>query len=263
VPFLFYGPGIFHAKNIPWPNGVQCRNPESYLVTLAPGAILRGYILVQKGQLLNLNPKENKPWRFGEPWPTPVQVSEKDSYPWLSFGCPVRLIKRVGFRMESIGPLSEQNEILIFEVLTNGRISPRQALREASLLLVHKFLAIANTIIPWSHANQNLKIKKENSSEKLSFFLRDRLSDSIFFQENSEQTFYKLFDAGFSNFRDPFRLDLRNLDLTKERYSKLRKLGFQTIGQLLERLALESVTIHPILKKQVQKALLRLGFLPL
>lgn len=142
IPFLFYGPGIFYAKDIPWPNKIQCRNPIIYLVSLSPGAIIRGRLLIKKN--LNLNYNSKNLFNLGKTFPFGKNISEKKYainlvFPWLRLGYPIRLIKRVGFRIESIEPLNRHNEILILEISTNGRMSPRMALREASLLLTQKF----------------------------------------------------------------------------------------------------------------------------
>ena len=48
VPFRFFGPGTFYAKDILWPYGVQCRKLKDLLVTLSSGAAVQGRILVQR-----------------------------------------------------------------------------------------------------------------------------------------------------------------------------------------------------------------------
>jgi DNA-directed RNA polymerase subunit alpha len=148
IPFIFFGPGIFYAKNISWPNRVYCRNPKTYLVTLSPGAIIRGRLIIKKGYPLNLRVDKKNLINLGKTFPV---EEEKifSPYPWLSLGYQNSLMKRVGFRIESLEILSQQNEILIFEIFTNGRISPRQALREASFMLAYKFSSIAYIITPF------------------------------------------------------------------------------------------------------------------
>jgi small subunit ribosomal protein S9 len=265
VPFLSFGPGIFYAKDISWPNGIQCRNPKISLVTLGPGSILRGRLLVQKTYGIDLFPKIGQPFCFKDSWKTRVAnfLNERsDRYPWLSLGFPIGSVERVSFRIESVGPLSQQNEILIFEILTNGRISPRQAIRESSLLLVHKFIAIANLRLPVTRKIHSSTEKKEKFRKSVSSFVNLKLKYNSIGQEAIGQTRYDFFDSGFSCFQEPLGLDLGNLDLTKERYGELRELGLQTLGQLLERLAFESHIFSSLLKKQSLLALFRLGFFP-
>jgi DNA-directed RNA polymerase alpha subunit len=256
VPFLYFGPGVLYAEDISWPNGIHCRNPGISLATLATGAILRGHFLIQKTYRTDFVPKVGQPLCLKKFWKKKIvgfSYKKSNSYPWLRLGFPVRLVERVGFRIESIGPLKNQNEILIFEILTNGRISPRQALYKASILLVQKYIAIANLRLPKSR-----KISYSTNLNKSFFVNKMFIIDRTF----SEQTFYNFFDSGFSCFREPLGLDLGNLDLTKTRYRELRERGFQTLGQLLERLAFESCIFSPLLKKQRLQALFRLGFFP-
>ena len=75
----------------------------------------------------------------------------------------------------------------------------------------------------------------------------------------SIQTFYQNFDLGFFCFQEPLSLNLRNLNLTKERYIELRNLGFYTFGQLIESLAYEEYNFSPKLKKQRYYLLFKKG----
>jgi DNA-directed RNA polymerase alpha subunit len=250
VPFLFSGPGTFYRKDIFWPNRIQCRNPEKFIVTLSPGYTLRGNILIQKIHSLT------KPLRLGEPWifitkfidkKSPITLSE---FPWLSIGTPPRPVERVGFRIEILGPTNQtRTERLIIEILTNGRISPHQALREAALLLVYKFSAIARI----------LSGKKKENKRDFSIvpsFPRNYKKKVL------AHTSFDILEAGFSNFQDPLSLDVGNLDLDKKNYIELRNLGFQTLGQLIERLAFNPHIFSSILRKQRHTALFHIGLFP-
>jgi len=250
VPFLFSGPGTFYRKDIFWPNRIQCRNPEKFIVTVSPGCTLCGNILIQKIQSLT------KPLRLGEPWVFITQFIDKKSpiaiseFPWLSLGTPRRPVERVGFRIEVLGPINHlRNERLIIEILTNGSISPNQALREAALLLVYKFSAIAHII---------LHTKKENKRE---FSIVPSFSRT-YKKKILAHTSFSIFENEFSNFQDPLNLDLGNLNLNKKDYRELRNLGFQTLGQLLERLAFNPHIFSSTLQKQRQKAMFHIGLFP-
>jgi DNA-directed RNA polymerase subunit alpha len=48
VPFLFWGPGNFYSKDVLWPEGIYCRNPKDFLVTLSSGRVLKGRFLIKK-----------------------------------------------------------------------------------------------------------------------------------------------------------------------------------------------------------------------
>jgi DNA-directed RNA polymerase subunit alpha len=260
VPFFFYGPGIFYAKDISWPNKIKCRNPITYLMSLSPGAIVRGRLLVKKKLRLRQNSKDLV--SLGKTSPFESAISKKNDskipiFPWLRLGYPIRLVKRVGFRIESLEPINRQNEVLIIEVFTNGSISPREALNEASLLLTYKFSLITHLIIPTLNKNQYLIGKKINCNYSSKTF-QNKVKKLIKTKKN-----INFFTNGYSYFQEPFNLDLGNLDLSKERYHELQSFGLKTLGQLLERLAFESYCFSSNLKKQRQESLFNLGFFSL
>jgi DNA-directed RNA polymerase subunit alpha len=260
VPFFFYGPGIFYAKDISWPNKIKCRNPMTYLMSLSPGAIVRGRLLVKKNLRLKQNSKDLV--SLGKTSPFESAISKKNDskipiFPWLRLGYPIRLVKRVGFRIESLEPINRQNEVLIIEVFTNGSISPREALNEASLLLTYKFSLITHLIIPTLNKNQYL-IGKKVSRNYSSKTFQNKVKKLIKTKKN-----INFFTNGYSYFQEPFNLDLGNLDLSKERYHELQSFGLKTLGQLLERLAFESYCFSSNLKKQRQESLFNLGFFSL
>jgi len=261
VPFLFSGPGTFSMGDVPWPNGVQSINPEFLWVTIAPGSVLRGRFLIQKSCMWGSILRTERSHCLEKTWTPRIRLSLTQPisiYPWLGVGFPARPVERVGFRVESIGPINQQNEVLIFEIVTNGSISPRRALRESSLVLSHKFSAIANRTLPSSLIIQR-KNMKSNSFKQFPCSFR---VDSLESKRKVIPTFYRLFKDGLTSSCGPLSLDLGNLDLTIERNSELQNLGFKTLGQLLERLAFEVHRFSPTLKKQRQLALYRLGFFP-
>lgn len=254
VPFLFFGPGTFYAKDILWPSEIHCRKPKGILVTLSEGSTLSGRILVQKNCVLN---SAKKVGQF-------IQLSEfffseyfnkkfSDCYPWLSTGFSLNIVERVGFRIECIRSSIREDEVLIFEILTNGSISPRFALHEATLILACKFSVIANvTLSPKYFVN----INRKSFCKKFSFFSK---KNNFRYCKRFGKIFYSVFNFGFSNFQESFGLDLGNLLLSKERYFEFRILGFQTLGQLLERLSSNFYSFPYILEHQRWQAFFRLG----
>lgn len=256
VSFLVSGPGTFYAKDLSWPTEIECRTPEIRLVTLAPGAILRGRLLIHKYQCFGSIDKYIKPLRFGE-GRSSLDLKIKKTYPWLSLGSSSSPVKRVGFRIESIDSLNQKNEILIFEILTNGSISPRQALREAAFLLVYKFSAIAYLML---FLPNKIILPKSRKKIRFKHFLKHKYLREKILGRN--RTFYDIFNVGFYQFWEPLGLDLGNIELSKERYFELQSRGFQTLGQVLERMTFETSTFSPFLKKQIQQSLFHLGFFP-
>jgi DNA-directed RNA polymerase alpha subunit len=264
VPFLFYGPGIFYSSNISWPNGIKCRNPKTYLGTLAPGAFICGRLLIQKIYPKNVTQNISDLFYIGKTFSFEDKKYKKNieisfPYPWFRLGFPNSLVKRVGFRIEPLAPLNPQNEILIFEIVTNGRISPRQVLRESRILLAYKFSCISYLLNTFYYTTPNIKSRESSSNEKTPLFYSKGFYQKLRGLGKKNLTFSTLFNVGFSNFREPLNLDLGNLELSKERYCEFQNLGFKTLGQLLERLAFESHTFSPKVKKQRQKSLFYLG----
>merc|ERR1712228_28102 len=132
IPFLFFGPGTFYAKDIFWPVGIYCSNPGVILTTISAGRTIRGHILIQKNNILTLNQKRGRPFRFDEIWRIKNNFSSRfKNYPWMRTGFPNILIERVRFRIESIRSINDQKERLVLELVTNGSVSPRNALKES------------------------------------------------------------------------------------------------------------------------------------
>jgi DNA-directed RNA polymerase alpha subunit len=297
VSFFFSGPGIFYAKDFSWPNGIQCGNPELRLVALAPGSILRGRMLVQKTRSLGSIRNYIKPLYLGEPWINIIlknaqspkksyhrifalrsvetsnfgqlsldsQTILSNSYPWLSLGFSTSPVRRVGFRIESLGPLNQQNEVLIFEILTNGSISPRQALREASLIIVHKFAAISNLMLPTPVQKEECFTTIHEKYDHLAYFFDESVRIKNLKIRNfhlEDQRFYDTVHSGCFRSDRYLGLELSNLEMTKGAYFEFRNLGIQTLEQLLRALASKTCNLSPNLKKQREYALFRLGFFP-
>lgn len=260
IPFFFHGPGIFYSKDIPWPNKIKCRNPIIYLVSLSPGSVIRGRILIKKNLNLNLNYKNLL--NFGKTLPfehttTLKKQSLRNKFPWIRLGYPIRRIKRVGFRIESLEPLNRQNEILIIEIVTNGRLSPRIALREASLRLTHKFSSLASLILPLLQKNKYIS---KNNKHIFQIYSDKKFNEKFKKVLKLKRKNISNLPRGSSYLSNPFTLDLGNLDLSRERYSELQNFGLTSVDQLLERLAFESYCFSPLLKKQRQESLFYLGF---
>jgi DNA-directed RNA polymerase alpha subunit len=254
VPFIFFGPGVFYAKDILWPYEIHCRKPKDFLGTLSSGSILSGRILLQKNCVLNSAKKVGQPIRSGD-FSSPECLNKKSwgNYPWLSTGFSTSCVERVGFRIEYAISASPEDEVLIFEILTNGSISPRFALHEAALVLTCKFSAIANVALPISRF---VNINRKSFRKKFSSFSK---KPGLQREKHFGKTLYSVFTSGFLDFQESFSLDLGNLLLSKERYLEFRTLGFQTLGQLLERLSSDFYSFPYALEKQRRQSFFRLG----
>jgi DNA-directed RNA polymerase alpha subunit len=185
VPFSFSGPGLFSPKNITWPDHIYCINQDLPLFNVAAGATVRGHLAIQKHNVMISILKTGKPFVSNRVWiPPSTSISSqlfKES-PWLSTGFPNRPVERVGFKVESRGPFDKRLEFLIFEILTNGSISPRQALRESAISLVQKFLAITNvTVAPPISKFDHKKVGYWSAGSKSFLVLNQKTLKKTFF----------------------------------------------------------------------------------
>ena len=64
IPFISVGSRTLYAKDISWPKGILCRNPEISLATIGPGSLLRGNILIKKTGRKDLSVKVGQPSHF-------------------------------------------------------------------------------------------------------------------------------------------------------------------------------------------------------
>jgi DNA-directed RNA polymerase alpha subunit len=212
--------------------------------------------LIQTNFVSNSARKRDQFFHFGESsWSKHFGVEKYSKYPWLSLGCPSGPVERVGFRIELMESWDQKTEVLIFEILTTGRISPRHALHEAALGLVYKFSAIANVTLPSSPTQYYIKTKSFRKKFSSCSEFKEIYNQRIF----GESFFHRLLNAGLSHYQKPFGFELRNLDLSKERYREFQNLGFQTLGQLLERLTSDFYSFPYCLEKKRHQALRSFG----
>ena len=119
VTFFFTGPNIIYSQNIKWPYGVSCSTPKIMLFTLSPETVLNGQLLIQKYQTQKRHFENMLDIQIGKPWR--IWNKTKDLtfyiYPWISMGTPKNLIRRIGFRIESLEHLQNEIEIMIFEII--------------------------------------------------------------------------------------------------------------------------------------------------
>jgi DNA-directed RNA polymerase alpha subunit len=258
VPFLFIGPGTFYLGDIQWPSGFYLHNPITIVTTVSSGAILRGRRLLQKGygwspfgtRSLQVYHRKRKLPRYHAYTPK----SSAPIYPWLSIGFPIRPVERVGFRIEPIISSALSIEILVLDVRTIGSSSPLRVVRDAAVALTYKFARLANITKPLASYNQYLR-----GTNQKRYYPHEKSEIRI---KTWKKTFYSLFETSFSRLREPLRLDLINLDLTKESYLELTNMGFVTIGHVLESLVFESDSFSTSLKEESQRAFFQLGLFP-
>lgn len=252
--FAVRGPGVLQAKDLQLPAGYRCRNPELVLAHLAPGALLEGRALITVDESNRLAPLPGAPY----PSPDEIKRTKEPRGNWLAVGGSLGPVQRVSFRIEDAGPLDssrENTELVIFEIATNGSLSPLQAFRHAAERLVRLFsgllrLSIGVTPMQVAAAPQPLARARQAGSQSFPTTRVPLLQQSL---------------QGYRRFADPLGLDLGNLDLSLETYQYLRQKGIQTVGELLRRLQSSSLlTPIPTVQRQAREeqrkqALVQLG----
>ena len=238
VPFSFTGPNIIYAKNITWPYSFYCSTPKILLFTLSPKTVFKGQLLVQKYQIQKLPFKLMQVIQIGKPWRSftkkNTNLSDFCKSVWIRVGTPKNLIRRAGFRIESLEHLSNQIESILFEITTSGRTSPREVLKNSSIILVSKFRDFIYTMsLPVQQTPQN---KNTPSYDK-------------------ENTFYQLFRFDKNKV---FSCNVENLDLNFQARLELQNFGIITVGELIEDIAFNQRISEQTLKLRQQALFFRI-----
>ena len=142
--------GIITADDIEFPSDVKLIDSHQYIAHVSENNNLEMEFLIAKGQDYITSPNLNSILPTG----------------FLSVDAVFMPIKKVNFFIEP-GQKNQSSELetLIFEIWTNGSITPSQALSisAANLEQIFKQLKITNTA-PTSHFEENISYKKENVS---------------------------------------------------------------------------------------------------
>jgi DNA-directed RNA polymerase subunit alpha len=141
-----YGPSIVTASNLKLPTNVKVVNPNQYIATVMEKGFFEMEIKLEwgKGYLLAKN------------------NNIKDSFDFLSVDAIFMPVLKVNYEVEPffIGH-EEIGENLIFNLWTNGSISPQEAIFKASIFIANWFNQFCQEKI-----FINLKIKKELKEQK-------------------------------------------------------------------------------------------------
>nr|YP_010459250.1 RNA polymerase alpha subunit [Arisaema flavum]UUC02490.1 RNA polymerase alpha subunit [Arisaema flavum] len=148
------GPGYIRAQDIILPPSVEIVDTTQHIATLTEPLDLCIGLQIQRDRGYRMRPTNN---------------SQDGSYPIDAVSMPVR---NANHSIYSYGNGNEKQEILFLEIWTNGSLTPKEALHEASRNLIDFF-------IPFLHAEE----KDMNFEEKKSrftlppFTFHDRLAN--------------------------------------------------------------------------------------
>ena len=188
------GPGYVTAQNIILPPSVEIIDNTQHIASLTEPIDL----------CIGLQIERNRGYRIKLP-----NNFEDGSYPIDAVFMPVR---NANHSVHSYGNGNEKQEILFLEIWTNGSLTPKEALHEASRNLIDLF-------IPFLHAEEeNLDLEKNQHKVTLPLFtFHDRLAK---LRKNKKEIALK------SIFID-------QLELTPKIYNCLKRSNIHTLSDLL------------------------------
>nr|YP_009861236.1 RNA polymerase alpha subunit [Orontium aquaticum]QIU82927.1 RNA polymerase alpha subunit [Orontium aquaticum] len=148
------GPRYITAQDIILPPSVEIVDTTQHIATLTEPVDLRIGLQINRDRGYRIKPTNN---------------SQDGSYPIDAVSMPVR---NANHSIYSYGNGNEKQEILFIEIWTNGSLTPKEALHEASRNLIDLF-------IPFLHAEEeDINFEENKSRFTLPFFtLHDRLAN--------------------------------------------------------------------------------------
>lgn len=141
------------AKDLKVPTGVEVVNPDQHIATLTDkGAELKMEIEVERG--VGYVPVEQK-------------QKEKLSVGEIAIDAIYNPVQRVSFRVENIrvGERTDYNSLFL-EIETDGSISPAEALKRATEILISQFRSVGESEILEVKTKPSRKAEKEKPVEE-------------------------------------------------------------------------------------------------
>lgn len=188
------GPGYVTAQDIILPPSVEIIDNTQHIANLTEPIDLR----------IGLQIERNRGYRKRQP-----NNIQDGSYPIDAVFMPVR---NANHSVHSYGNGNEKQEILFLEIWTDGSLTPKEALHEASRNLINLF-------IPFLHAEEeNFHLK--NNQDKITLPLFTFLDRSAKLRKNQKETALKY-------------IFIDQSDLTPKIYNCLKKSNIHTLLDLL------------------------------
>jgi len=170
------GPAEVTAKDIKSSSNVEIINPDAHIVTLDKSADFNMEILVEKGRgFRSIN----------------VGSSDRTEIGWIAIDTLFSPVERVSVQVEDtrVGQMTNYDKLTI-EVITNGTVTPADAIKEASTVLVEHYNAIISGDAP-----QTIEREVADTLE-LSNLDESAISDEVVTDEIDNKS--KIEDLGFS-----------------------------------------------------------------
>nr|YP_010160699.1 RNA polymerase alpha subunit [Eugenia brasiliensis]QRH18207.1 RNA polymerase alpha subunit [Eugenia brasiliensis] len=188
------GPGYVTAQDIILPPSVEIIDNTQHIASLTEPIDL----------CIGLQIERNRGYRKKQP-----NNIQDGSYPIDPVFMPVR---NANHSVHSYGNGNEKQEILFLEIWTDGSLTPKEALHEASRNLINLF-------IPFLHAEEE-NFHLENNQDKITLPLFTFLNRSAKLRKNKKETALKY-------------IFIDQSDLTPKIYNCLKKSNIHTLLDLL------------------------------
>ena len=148
------GPGYVTAQDILLPPSVEIVDKTQHIASLTEPIDLRIELQIKRSRGYNIK--------------TPNNFQDGNCYPIDAVFMPVR---NANHSIQSYGNGNEKQEILFLEIWTNGSLTPKEALHEASRSLIDLFIPFLQA------ADENLHLENNQYKVILPFFtFHDRLA---------------------------------------------------------------------------------------
>lgn len=212
-----YGPGKVTAKDIKVPPSVRIIDDTQYITTLTEAISPK----------IELNIEKDCGYRIDN-----SQKYENSIFPIDAVFMPIR---NVNYSVHSFEIKGKIKEILFLEIWTDGSLTPKEALYEASRNLIDLFIPLINS--EKREINSGVEEPKESNTPSLPFQL---LSNDM--REMTKDTAFK-------------HIFIDQLELPARAYNCLKRVDVHTIADLLNYTENDLVKIKNFGKKSVEQVL--------
>nr|YP_010399930.1 RNA polymerase alpha subunit [Nowellia curvifolia]UQM88696.1 RNA polymerase alpha subunit [Nowellia curvifolia] len=212
-----YGPKRVTAQDIEIPSSIKIIDNTQYITTLNETILLDIELTIEKDRGYRI---EN------------LQNYRKNIFPIDAVFMPIR---NVNYSIHSFKVKEKIKEILFFEIWTDGSLTPREALYEASRNLIDLFIPLLNS------EGKEINLKMEDKNE-LNLPCLPLQSLSVDMDEITKGTIFK-------------HIFIDQLELPARAYNCLKRVDVHTIADLLNYSENDLVKIKNFGKKSVEQVL--------
>lgn len=208
------GPKSISAKDFKLPSSVEILNPDEYIATLDKSADFDLEVVLEQGRGFR---------------PTEDREIEKNDVGRISIDSVFSPVKLINFKIEHtrVGQMTNYDKIEL-EIVTNGSISPREALTQAGKILVQHFNYIAEGK-PYTSEEEVAETVAEAEPREIVSLAEVDPKTKVVELNLSARTINALINSGIKTVAGLKRLS----DLKLSEVKGLGKKGFEEVKELL------------------------------